>query len=200
LSIRPKGSRGNSEIKQRIALVSKELFSQKGYLGTSIEEIVAASDSSKGNLYYHFKSKEGLFLYLLEEHVDEWRAQWSVKEQQYRTATEKLYGLADHVSDDFRNPLMKAAEEFRSSEAADPAVAAQIMIAVQKQREIFHSIVQEAIEDGELGGYDKDQLAFILYALFAGIGTLHHDRNVEELIALSHTAISVFLHGTAKSK
>ncbi|CAM3429078.1 TetR/AcrR family transcriptional regulator [Brevibacillus invocatus] len=176
------------------------MFSQKGYLGTSIEEIVEAAESSKGNLYYHFKSKEGLFLHLLVEQVDEWLVQWSVKENHYRTATEKLYGLAEHVADDLRNPLMKAADEFRSSVAADPAVAEQIKIAVRRQREIFHSVIQEALEEEEIGGYDREQLAMILYALIAGLGTVRHERRLEEITSLHHTAISIFLHGTANAK
>ena len=49
-------------------------FVQKGYKATSIEDIVAATGSSKGNIYYHFKSKEGLFLYLIDEWDREWEA------------------------------------------------------------------------------------------------------------------------------
>ncbi|KQL45790.1 TetR family transcriptional regulator [Brevibacillus choshinensis] len=191
-----KVSRGNTETKKRIALVSKDLFSQKGYLGTSIEDIIVASGSSKGNLYHHFKSKEGLFLYLIEEQVDEWIEQWSSKEKQCQTVSEKLYGLADHVADELKNPLTKAAEEFRGSETANPEVVKQIMLAVQKQREVFHSVLQEAIDKGEIGGYDKNQLAFILYALFAGLGAARHERKMEEQIELHRMAISIFLHGT----
>ena len=53
---------------------------QKGYKSTSIEEIVEAT-GDKGNIYYHFKSKEGLFLYLVEEWDLEWEQKWNSKER-----------------------------------------------------------------------------------------------------------------------
>ena len=50
-----------------------KLFSLKGFLSTSIDEILAASNSSKGGFYNHFKSKEELFLHVLEEARRIWR-------------------------------------------------------------------------------------------------------------------------------
>ncbi|MDN4091886.1 TetR/AcrR family transcriptional regulator [Brevibacillus agri] len=47
--------------KQHIVEKATELFSQKGYFATSIEDICQATGASKGSLYYHFKNKEQLF-------------------------------------------------------------------------------------------------------------------------------------------
>jgi len=135
---------------------------------------------------------------LLEEQVDEWIEQWSAKEQRYRSAMDKLYGLADHIADDLQNPLTSAADEFRASEAAAPAVVEQIMLAVQRQRRIFHSVLQEAIEEGVVDSrHDPDQLVQILYALFAGLHASRHEPGLTEPATLHRTAVSVFLHGTA---
>lgn|GEM_PF-2019720 len=138
-----------------------------------------------------------MFLFLLEEQVDEWIEQWSAKEKQFGTAAEKLYGLADHVAEDFQNPLIRAADEFRASEAAAPAVSEQILLAVQRQRKIFHSVLQEAIDEGVIDRrHDPDQLAQILYAVFAGLNTARHEP-LAASAELHRMAVSVFLHGTA---
>jgi len=50
------------------------LFSRKGYAATSVGEIVAAAGVTKPVLYYHFKSKEGLYLSLMEEGLGKFRA------------------------------------------------------------------------------------------------------------------------------
>jgi AcrR family transcriptional regulator len=42
------------------------MFAQKGYAGTSVREIAEQAGVSKPVLYYYFKSKEGLFLAILE--------------------------------------------------------------------------------------------------------------------------------------
>jgi TetR/AcrR family transcriptional regulator len=42
------------------------MFAEKGYAGTSVREIVEQAGVSKPVLYYYFKSKEGLFLSILD--------------------------------------------------------------------------------------------------------------------------------------
>jgi AcrR family transcriptional regulator len=41
--------------------VARELFSRKGYAGTSLDEIVAGARVTKGALYHHFSGKQALF-------------------------------------------------------------------------------------------------------------------------------------------
>lgn len=107
----------SEQTKKKLADASKALFVQKGYKATSIEDIVAATGSSKGNIYYHFKSKEGLFLYLIDEWDREWEASWKSKVHLYHTSTEKIYGLAEQlIMDDINHPLTKAADEFFTGE------------------------------------------------------------------------------------
>lgn len=45
-----------------ILAAAKELFSEKGYAGTSLSEIAARADVSKANIFHHFVSKEELYL------------------------------------------------------------------------------------------------------------------------------------------
>ena len=53
--------------KRKIFETSMRLFAEKGYDGTSIEEITSAVGVAKGTLYYHFSSKEEIFNFLIEE-------------------------------------------------------------------------------------------------------------------------------------
>lgn len=50
-----------------------KLFSSKGYLSTSIQDIMEKAKSSKGGLYNHFKSKEDIFFAVLSEARKIWR-------------------------------------------------------------------------------------------------------------------------------
>src|SRR3984957_10586114 len=47
--------------------VATRLFTAHGYDGTSIEAVLAESGASRGSLYHHFKSKEALFLAVMED-------------------------------------------------------------------------------------------------------------------------------------
>lgn len=46
------------------------VFAERGYAGTSVDRIVAAAGLSKGTFYWHFASKEELFLTLVDERID----------------------------------------------------------------------------------------------------------------------------------
>ena len=61
------------DLKKRIIQESLKLFSLKGFLSTSIHDILIGAGTSKGGLYKHFKSKEELFLAVLSEARKIWR-------------------------------------------------------------------------------------------------------------------------------
>jgi TetR/AcrR family transcriptional regulator len=52
-------------VRQRLIDVAVELFASRGYSATSVREIVEGAGVSKPVLYYHFGSKEGLYLEIM---------------------------------------------------------------------------------------------------------------------------------------
>jgi TetR/AcrR family transcriptional regulator len=56
----------NCPVRDRLLHAAMELFASRGYAATSIREIVEAAGVTKPVLYYHFQSKEGLFLALFD--------------------------------------------------------------------------------------------------------------------------------------
>lgn len=60
-------------LKETIIEESMRLFSLKGFFSTSLQDILKASNSSKGGFYNHFKSKEDLFFHVLEKARSIWQ-------------------------------------------------------------------------------------------------------------------------------
>ena len=58
--------RDATRTKARILAVAAEEFSGKGFAGARVDEIVRRSKISKNLIYYHFGSKEALFIAVLE--------------------------------------------------------------------------------------------------------------------------------------
>lgn len=56
---------GNA-VRERLLDEARLLFARKGFEATSVREIVDAADVTRPTLYYHFRSKEGLYLELVE--------------------------------------------------------------------------------------------------------------------------------------
>jgi len=57
----------NGPVRERLLQAAMQLFATRGYAATSIREIVEAVGVTKPVLYYHFQSKEGVYLALVEE-------------------------------------------------------------------------------------------------------------------------------------
>ena len=60
--------------RERLLKAAIRLFTQKGYAATSVREIVEGAGVTKPVLYYHFKSKEGLYLAAMQDGVAEYQA------------------------------------------------------------------------------------------------------------------------------
>jgi len=58
------------EKRERILEASMKEFAQKGFENASTNEIVKAANISKGLLFYYFKNKKGLFLFLYDYCMD----------------------------------------------------------------------------------------------------------------------------------
>ncbi|MFK0522935.1 TetR/AcrR family transcriptional regulator [Paenibacillus illinoisensis] len=188
------------QTKKKLADASRALFVQKGYKATSIEDIVAATGSSKGNIYYHFKSKEGLFLYLIDEWDREWEENWASKEHLYKTSTEKIHGLMEQlVLDDMNHPLTKAADEFFTGEKKENDIEERIALMFERHIQFNRQLVQQGIENGEFKEDNVDHLALILESAIIGLSQLSRGMKSEEAVALYRQAANVFLHGISRS-
>ncbi len=58
----------SQETATRILNQAMRLFLEKGYHGTSIDDITQAAELTKGALYWHFKNKEDLLKRIIEEY------------------------------------------------------------------------------------------------------------------------------------
>ncbi|MGV4964649.1 TetR/AcrR family transcriptional regulator [Priestia aryabhattai] len=186
----------SEQTKRKVADAAKALFSQKGYKATSIEEIVEATGSSKGNIYYHFKSKEGLFLYLIDEWDLEWERNWKERESLYKTTRDKLFGIAEQIIlDDLNHPLTKAADEFFNNEEKGSDIEERIDGMVKRHVEFNRELLQKGIDEGEFSPKNAEQLAVILEGLFVGMSRMSRKTSTENALQLYHSAIDVFLNG-----
>jgi len=59
--------RARPETRRRILDAATGVFAEKGYQRTAVEDIVRASDTSKGSFYHFFVGKEGIFVALVDE-------------------------------------------------------------------------------------------------------------------------------------
>ncbi len=59
-------TRDKDATRARLLDAAERVFAEKGYHGTVVDDIIRASDSSKGGFYFHFPNKQAIFLALLD--------------------------------------------------------------------------------------------------------------------------------------
>ena len=95
-------------LKERIIHESLRLFSLKGFLSTSINDILEAANTSKGGFYNHFASKEDLFF----EVLDEARRIWRERNLAGLDEIESPVGKIKKLLENFRDQYLKDADNF----------------------------------------------------------------------------------------
>jgi AcrR family transcriptional regulator len=58
-----------SQRREQLLTVSRSLFAEKGFEGTSVEEIAARAEVSKPVVYEHFGGKEGIYAVVIDREV-----------------------------------------------------------------------------------------------------------------------------------
>ena len=101
---RPRSRRDEYSDATRLALLDSAhaLFVDKGYAGSSLEEIAAAARVTKGALYHHFDGKQSLFEAVLVRVEEEAHARilgaFSAHEDQWEGALAALDAFVDECS------------------------------------------------------------------------------------------------------
>ena len=98
----PRGKQLNeqmrAEAKSRITAAALEVFSEYGYHGATMEQIMRVSGLSKGLVYHYFPSKEKIFIHLVDTALEISRNTWEDAFASPGTAWEKIEKLSDNIA------------------------------------------------------------------------------------------------------
>ncbi len=172
-----------NEIHEKIMSAAERLFAQKGYNGTSMNDIVEASGQSKGAIYNHFKSKERLFLSLLEKQTMLGLNQLKGSFASEETAVEKLRKVLDLTmvnSCDCPSEVGRMQIEFMIAASRIKSLTSDM----KNRYNTIHAFVRELIDEGINNGefkseVDSESLTSLLYATLEGLGLQYATLGIE---------------------
>jgi TetR/AcrR family transcriptional repressor of nem operon len=152
------------------------LFNQKGYSGTSLQDIMEATGLSKGALYGHFKGgKEEIALAAFGFAVEVVYEQVGERTRSRGHAVDKLRAVIDFYREHIFSPPVEGGCPIQNTatEADDnqPALRARVLEAVQEWKSRIVRTVQKGVERGEIRpGIDPEEFAtFFIGSLEGGI-------------------------------
>ena len=163
---------GNSvKRKEKILEAALLCFNEKGYHKTSIDDIALHGKISKGGIYYHFKSKDELFLKLFNFRLNRYTEQLKAYIQEESDPVKRIriliqkWGLILKENEDF----FKFCMEFSSMGAREKEIRKAMTSFYRSSVEIFRQIIEEGVATGEFENVDTERIARLIYFLSQGV-------------------------------
>ncbi|MBE9571901.1 MAG: TetR/AcrR family transcriptional regulator [Proteobacteria bacterium] len=160
-------------LKEKIIHETIKLFSLKGFLSTSINDILRETSTSKGGLYNHFNSKEALFFAVLSESRKLWRGKCLAGLDQIEKPIDKVIKFLEN----YRDRYLKDYENFPggcifvtlSVELSDqrPHLARELNGGFVRLKAMINRLLDQSKEAGEIR--DDVSIEGITEMIFSGM-------------------------------
>lgn len=157
--------------KEKILEAALLCFNEKGYYKTSIDDIASKGKISKGGIYYHFKSKDELFLKLFHFRLNKYIEQLKTYIQKENDPEKRIriliqkWGLILKENEDF----FKFCMEFSSMGVREREIRKEMTSFYKSSVETFSKIIKEGISIGEFENINSERIARLIYFLSHGV-------------------------------
>lgn len=161
--------------RRRIQQAAREVFAEKGYTKTSIEQVARQASLSVGAIYLYFRSKEDLYISLLEETLEAFDAELAQihirtdlhPAGRLQAAWSYLTNWA--VSDVEGTRILRLIAQSGVRKQLSDEVVEACAKGLTSVREHFASMLREGMEIGHYRSANADETADLLVALFMGL-------------------------------
>lgn len=159
--------------KQKISAAGLKLFARKGLDATSIQDIALEAGISAGLMYHYYKSKEDLFVELVETAVHAALESLRLLFSLDLPPAEKIRRLSRGVIEDFGAGDLTSQYYMLMilSSLTDniPAKAAEIREAGYEPFAMLANLIAEGQAQGEVRGGDPAELALVYFSTLQGL-------------------------------
>ncbi len=153
------------ETKERILMAAREIFGQKGFYETKMDDIAKEAGIAKGTLYLYFKSKEELYECLIKTGLNYIQEKVSEIVNSSKPFLDKLQDLIFFIVDvlnENKEFILRIMYEMPLVKVWDGDFKQRFFVEGFKLSDSFKVFVVEGIEKGFLRDADPDLLAQVL--------------------------------------
>ena len=181
---------GTSSTRERILQSAIELFGDKGYHATSIQEICDQAGVSKGALFHYFSNKNEILFEIHEFVIDRWISQCeAISNNHGLTSSQKIYQLIETVLNNLVDYRQQGKILFKEITTLEGETGEIIKARRDYVEEIVGSIIEEGMQSGE---FKSNQDSRIMTKLFFGtINWTHYWYRPEGDLTIGQMANSI---------
>ncbi len=158
-----KRTRIQAENEDRIVSKSLDVFSKYGYRGSTVDQIAAAAGMSKANVLYYFKSKNDIYLAVLEGTLEIWlnplteldaEGDALLEIQRYIQVKLKLSRTSPAASRLFANEILQGA----------PMIGPYLKTELKELVDSKVAILTKWMKQGEIKTFEPVHLLFLIWS------------------------------------
>ncbi|MHA2031371.1 MAG: TetR/AcrR family transcriptional regulator [Candidatus Kariarchaeaceae archaeon] len=185
---------------KKILEAAEYLFAEKGYNGTSVNDIVEKSGQSKGAIYNHFENKERLFLALLDTQTNIGLKQLRELFSEKDSTVQKIKKVLDVTMDnscDCPSETGRMQIEFMIAASRIESITKEMQNRNKTIQLFITELIDEGIKKGEFKPeIDSKSLASLLFATLEGLGLEYATLGIEfDADRLKATFMDLILKG-----
>jgi TetR/AcrR family transcriptional repressor of nem operon len=170
--------------KQFILETAATIYNEKGLAGTGVDDILAATQLTKGCLYSHFENKEDLTSqvvdYLLQKTCEGMKKVLGSP----GTAKEKIFAYLDFCKTPLRPPIQGGCPTFNMAVETDdhlPVIKQKVSEALVKSQKLLAGLLVEGIRKKEFkASLDADAFSFKMLAATEGATVICRSMNTNK--------------------
>jgi AcrR family transcriptional regulator len=160
--------------RHHILEAAAEAFSEHGFAGTSLNDVIRAAGVTKGGFYHHFASKESLALEVVNYKQEEWAGKVLAAAMRHPRAMDQLMAMTEalcdlHEQDKAADSLSKLCAELSEDPALAPRLNTQYLTWVELTAGLFARAQAEGDVRPDIDPVVAGELAV---SLFMGIDQL----------------------------
>jgi TetR/AcrR family transcriptional repressor of nem operon len=168
----PSQSDRGQETRRRILDTAARVFAERGYLGTSLNELIKETGLAKGGFYFHFASKEALALACLQDRQEQWIGKVMASAMQHERAIDQLTSIPHTLCDVYeQDPSFRCVGKL-SMELMEnfPELAPQVRPAMTAWVRLTSELLRRAQSEGDVRPeLEPDTVAEIAVAGVVGV-------------------------------
>jgi TetR/AcrR family fatty acid metabolism transcriptional regulator len=187
----------SAERRAQIIEAAMVCFTRKGYVNTTMDDIVAESGLSKGAIYWYFKSKDDIFEAAFTSMFEAVGAESMAALMACETASERLRVGAQTMvglACDLEGYFGLIVEFWAQCEKRDEVIGFWAEMLAQYQQAIA-AIFEGGIQTGEFREVDAGVLAWMIMAAYDGLAAYHMMMPDIDMDRISEGFIEVLLQG-----
>lgn len=191
----------SEETRDQILQAALTTFARTGYEATSVADICSIAGVSKGAFYYHFPTKQSLFLTLFQNWLDQVDEQLRLAQGSAEQVPEALLAMSLQLERIFEQAQghVSLFLEFWTQANRDPEVWAILIKPYRCYQDWFAGLIEKGVSEGSLRPVEAQFASRLLVATAVGLllqGLL--DPQGADWPAVTRASIDLLLQGFRK--